>query len=403
VDAEAFREQVRASVDMVALVSHVTSLRKAGKDFRGLCPFHDEKTPSFYVVPSKGIFKCFGCGEGGDVFDFVMKTRKVGFKEALSELAADAGLQWAPERRALSEEQKQRRQTQQSVAAGDSVDAWQGLGISEESAAALKLGRRDGTIVIPVGRNGYAGDVPDGWLCYDVAEAGPVPRGLARMSASGLAGTLYLGAGFMLHRGTAVFVVDPAVVVKGHSRGLRNLFSTVAHERAAADSWISEEQAGALVARYGADLQRIVLAVPTRNPTDPNDGDPRRALYETELVTLQHGIECALLDLPVGEGIHGWNQLDEVCRDAPDGQPALAPGVVSVFDTRLAVLGALLARGRISVRGAEAKLVEPLRLLRGEHDMLYEAYLAWSAAMLPTLSRESLNAVVASHEGGEAF
>ncbi len=81
------KEEVRQAADIVDVVSDHVKLRRSGSNFTGLCPFHNEKTPSFSVSPNLGIFKCFGCGEGGDVFNFVMKTDGVGFEEAVRTLA----------------------------------------------------------------------------------------------------------------------------------------------------------------------------------------------------------------------------------------------------------------------------------------------------------------------------
>ena len=68
-------------------------LKRSGKDFKGLCPFHNEKTPSFFVVPAKQIYHCFGCGEGGNAFGFIMAMEKVSFVEAVRMLAERAGIQ----------------------------------------------------------------------------------------------------------------------------------------------------------------------------------------------------------------------------------------------------------------------------------------------------------------------
>ncbi len=81
------KEEVRQAADIVDVVSDHVKLRRSGSNFTGLCPFHNEKTPSFSVSPKLGIYKCFGCGEGGDVFNFVMKTDGVGFEEAVRTLA----------------------------------------------------------------------------------------------------------------------------------------------------------------------------------------------------------------------------------------------------------------------------------------------------------------------------
>lgn len=85
-------EKVRSSQDIVSLISEATPLKKSGRKYRGLCPFHNEKTPSFYVDESKQLFYCFGCGTGGDLFKFVMLRESVEFPEALRFLARRAGI-----------------------------------------------------------------------------------------------------------------------------------------------------------------------------------------------------------------------------------------------------------------------------------------------------------------------
>ncbi len=87
-----FIQQVRDANDIVGVVQQWVPLKKAGANYKGLCPFHNEKSPSFNVHPAKQIYHCFGCGEGGDVFTFVQKLSKVGFGEALKVLADRAGI-----------------------------------------------------------------------------------------------------------------------------------------------------------------------------------------------------------------------------------------------------------------------------------------------------------------------
>lgn len=89
---DSITRRIQQAFDIADLVGEHVKLIRAGKDFKGLCPFHQEKTPSFYVVPAKQIFKCFGCGVGGDVFKFVQLREKVGFVEAKAILAAKAGI-----------------------------------------------------------------------------------------------------------------------------------------------------------------------------------------------------------------------------------------------------------------------------------------------------------------------
>jgi len=86
------KEEVRGAADIVEVVEDYVKLKRSGRSWKGLCPFHDEKTPSFHVTPDLGIYKCFGCGESGDVFNFVMEMEGVGFMEALRSLADRYGV-----------------------------------------------------------------------------------------------------------------------------------------------------------------------------------------------------------------------------------------------------------------------------------------------------------------------
>ena len=85
------RDVLRAT-DLVSLVGAQTSLKKMGKSWKGLCPFHGEKTPSFYVHPDKGFYYCFGCGAKGDAITFVRDTERLDFPEAVAYLARLAGI-----------------------------------------------------------------------------------------------------------------------------------------------------------------------------------------------------------------------------------------------------------------------------------------------------------------------
>ncbi len=85
-------DEIRGAVNIVHYISQFVSLKKAGQNFKGLCPFHTEKTPSFIVSPSKQIFHCFGCGKGGNLFTFIMEYEKLSFIEALRRAADFAGI-----------------------------------------------------------------------------------------------------------------------------------------------------------------------------------------------------------------------------------------------------------------------------------------------------------------------
>ncbi len=81
-------EQLKQTIDIVDVVGNYVELKKNGSNFKGLCPFHDEKTPSFIVSPSKQLYKCFGCGAGGDAIKFLMEFEKLSYPEAIEKLAS---------------------------------------------------------------------------------------------------------------------------------------------------------------------------------------------------------------------------------------------------------------------------------------------------------------------------
>ncbi len=85
-------EEIKNRIDIVAEIGAVVPLKKSGKAYKGVCPFHSERTPSFYVFPQTGTWRCFGCNEGGDIFTFIEKQQGLDFKEALALLAEKAGI-----------------------------------------------------------------------------------------------------------------------------------------------------------------------------------------------------------------------------------------------------------------------------------------------------------------------
>ena len=105
-EAEAVRDRIRDATDIVDLVSEHVQLARRGRNFLGLCPFHEEKTPSFSVNPDRQFYHCFGCGVGGDVFKFVQEIDRVTFVEAVKFLAERAGIP-LPERSGPSREEEE--------------------------------------------------------------------------------------------------------------------------------------------------------------------------------------------------------------------------------------------------------------------------------------------------------
>jgi DNA primase len=100
---EQIKEEVRSKADIVSVIGRYVSLKGSGSAYKGLCPFHKEKTPSFHVNAAKGFYHCFGCGKGGDVFSFLQEIEGFGFYDALTMLAEETGIE-------LSREQIQQNQ-----------------------------------------------------------------------------------------------------------------------------------------------------------------------------------------------------------------------------------------------------------------------------------------------------
>ncbi len=99
-------QAVRERADIVSVISRYLSLAKAGTEYKGRCPFHKDDTPSLMVSTEKGLWHCFGCGEGGDIFAFLMKIERISFPEALERLASEVGI--SLERRGDGEQEKLR-------------------------------------------------------------------------------------------------------------------------------------------------------------------------------------------------------------------------------------------------------------------------------------------------------
>ena len=85
-------DEIRSRADILEIVGQVVKLKRTGENWKGLCPFHTEKTPSFTVNPKRNIYHCFGCGAGGDAFSFLMRQERVAFPEAVRTLADRAGV-----------------------------------------------------------------------------------------------------------------------------------------------------------------------------------------------------------------------------------------------------------------------------------------------------------------------
>ena len=147
-------EKIKQRLDIVELVrQYVPHLKKAGKTWKACCPFHKEKTPSFTVSSEKGLYYCFGCQEGGDIFDFLMKIESLSFNEAVRKLADLAGVEYKPQGNFSAAEQ-QRINLRKSLdfarsfyhknlmaAGGESARTYvKGRGLTKETVQKFELG-----------------------------------------------------------------------------------------------------------------------------------------------------------------------------------------------------------------------------------------------------------------------
>lgn len=187
-DHESIKDEIKRRVKLEDIISQHVALQRAGSRLRARCPFHQEKTPSFYVNPQLGLWKCFGCGAGGDVFEFLMKIEGLTFTEAAERLAERVGLRWRVE---PNEEARARRRDQIRRANELAADYFHRLLFSPEGREGLDyLRRRQFTDeTIQRFRLGFA---PDSWdsLLRHLRQKGIDPviaaeAGLARERAGG--------------------------------------------------------------------------------------------------------------------------------------------------------------------------------------------------------------------------
>ncbi len=187
-------EEIRSRLDLVEVIGQFVNLKRGGESWKGLCPFHTEKTPSFTVNPKRGIFHCFGCGVGGDAFSFLMRQDRMSFPEAVRALAERVGVE-LPTPRQPSAEGDSRFETIRRVMtmAADfySRQLWEPDGAKareylERRAVDLEVARRFGL--------GFA---PEGWNAL-----------LSFMATQGVADELLVQSGLVSPRQTGTGFYD---------------------------------------------------------------------------------------------------------------------------------------------------------------------------------------------------
>jgi len=165
--------ELRAAVDIVEVVSEHTRLKKAGRSWKGLCPFHNERTPSFTVDRDKGLYHCFGCGAGGDVIHFVRQIDRLDFPEAIEALASRFGVA-IPRRVSRGPRDEQREKLLAAVAAAQRFYAAELAKPGNPAAAYLEERAVPGSVAKALGV-GYA---PAGWETLAKGLGGAWPEAL---------------------------------------------------------------------------------------------------------------------------------------------------------------------------------------------------------------------------------
>ncbi len=183
--------RVREASDLVSIAGERVVLRQRGRDFWGCCPFHNEKSPSFKIDPSTQLWHCFGCGEGGDVFSFVMKLDDIGFVDAVRELARRAGIQIteAPGAAANRGKKARLKEVCNETAAFYHMQLMRGRGSKVDEARSYLSGRDLG------------GDVPKKWQLGFAPGSGSL---FAHLRSKGFKPKEMVDANVAVERGGAV-------------------------------------------------------------------------------------------------------------------------------------------------------------------------------------------------------
>ncbi len=152
------KRDVLAATDLVALIGAVTGLKKTGRSWKGLCPFHTEKTPSFHVHPEKGFYYCFGCGAKGDAITFVRETERLEFPEAVAYLARQAGITLPVRKGGTRTDRAKETRVAEALAAAAAFFA---AALPRHAAAVALLGGRG--LGIEEASGFGIGAAPEGW------------------------------------------------------------------------------------------------------------------------------------------------------------------------------------------------------------------------------------------------
>jgi DNA primase len=346
-------DRIREATDIVAVVSENVQLKKSGRTWKALCPFHQEKTPSFTVNPDRQIFKCFGCGEGGDVFRFLMEVEKLSFREAAEVLAGAASIPlpqsgWSgPEEQsvypALEWASSFYRRELAGKTGGPAREYLKKRGLGEKIIDRFGLGWAPpgwSNLLDAPGKNYPPGLLLRAGLVIQNDHGGHYDRFRERLMIpirSPLGRTVGFGAR-TLGSGEPKYLNSPETEVFNKSRVLFGLSEGRQSLKDANEAWVVEGYMDVL-ALSQAGFDHVVASCGTAFTEDQArvlkryvdravlifDGDTAglRAAWKSAAVFLGSGLEVRIVALPDGHdpdsfvGAKGAEALETVCREAP--------------------------------------------------------------------------------------
>jgi DNA primase len=424
-------DEVRARADIVEVIGEHVALKRAGKDFKARCPFHEERTTSFYVVPSKGFNKCFGCNESGDVFTFLMKRLGLSFVDAVKAVAARSGVEVREVTRQGGEDPHRHLHEANSFAlefyqknlwdpkGGKSARAYlNGRGIGREAGERFGLGYapdewrslREGAAVHGIDdavllEVGLLIQREEGKEPYDrfrnriifpiqSASGKVLAFGGRILGRSGKGAPKYLNSPEtpVYHKGEVLYGLasgknairreEGALVVEGYMDALSLAAGGIENVVAPLGTSMTEDQAR-LLARYST---RVFLLF---------DSDPAglKATFRAGDVLLAAGLHPSVVTLPPGE------DPDTVIRkEGPEGIREYLTQAVDVLDRKLQILEEKDYFSSIErTRGAVDRLLPTLRAAKDP--TLRDIYVA-KVAERTGVRRETLDAELKKGDGG---
>jgi DNA primase len=332
-------ERVRDAVDMVELVSAKTELRRVGSRWMGLCPFHDERSPSFSVDPERKLYHCFGCLEGGDAIRFVQETEALDFPEAVETLAERYNVRVEREDDDPAAEQRRRRRERlhrlldragrfytaylwESGEAAPARDYLAGRGLSEEMLREFRVGYSPSAwdrmivkaqesgftpeelVAAGLAQRGRGGGLYDrfrGRIMFPLADARGRVLGFGARAMGEARGPKYLNTSEneLYHKGRQLFGIDLArvfaaksgriVVVEGYTDVLALHQGGIREAVAIMGTALTQEQ----LAELGRSAPLVVLAL------DP-DRSGQEAMLRAARAAEERGVELRMVELPEG-------------------------------------------------------------------------------------------------------